>query len=270
MRSAAARRAGRRRWSTTPSRSCTTATTSLPHRSLGRPATTQSYTAGLAFSAASTSSAKIFSPPELIVTESRPCSSIDPVGAQPGPVARHRVAHPVDHRVGARRLGRVAEVAERQPTALGQPAELGVAGVEQPVEVGGQHVVARAGGERAGGRPAADRHVRQLPAGLRRAEPVDDHQRRQVGEQPFLEVRAQRCSAGQQHGQRRQVVVVPVELVEQRTGERVADDQQEVDPLALDQAPDVGGVEPLRDRLDQARCRRCSTCGSSPSGRRRA
>src|SRR4051794_28925330 len=59
-----------------PARSCTMATTSLPQRSLGRPATTASYTAGCWASAASTSSAKIFSPPELMVTESRPCSSM--------------------------------------------------------------------------------------------------------------------------------------------------------------------------------------------------
>ena len=63
-----------------PARSCTTATTSLPQRSLGRPATTASYTAGWAMSAASTSSAKIFSPPELMVTESRPCRSSRPSG----------------------------------------------------------------------------------------------------------------------------------------------------------------------------------------------
>ena len=104
------------------------ATTSLPQRSLGRPATTQSYTPGWALIASSTSSAKIFSPPELIVTASRPCSSTHAVGAQAGPVARHRVAHAVDHRVRARRLVGVAEVAERQPAALGQPAELVVAG----------------------------------------------------------------------------------------------------------------------------------------------
>ena len=105
----------------------------------------------------------------------------DAVGAQAGPVARHRVAHAVDDRVRAGRLGGVAEVAEREAAALGQPAELGVArrrarGSRSSL----QHVVAGADRERAGGGAAAGRHVRQLAAGLRRAEPVDDHQRGQV------------------------------------------------------------------------------------------
>ena len=51
--------------------------------------------------------------------------------------------------------------------------------------------------------------------------------------------------------ERLQVVRRGVELVEQRPGERVADDQQEVQPLALDQPPDVGGVEALGDRLHE-------------------
>ena len=82
------RRAGRRSSTSTPSRTRTMATTSLPQRSLGRPATTQSYTPGWARIASSTSSAKIFSPPELIVTASRPCSSMLPSSRQPRPVAR--------------------------------------------------------------------------------------------------------------------------------------------------------------------------------------
>ena len=55
-----------------PSRSCTTATTSWPHRSLGRPTTTTSNTSGWRLMACSTSSANTFSPPVLMVTESRP------------------------------------------------------------------------------------------------------------------------------------------------------------------------------------------------------
>ena len=61
-----------------PSTSWTMATTSWPQRSDGRPATTTSATAGWLMMACSTSSAKIFSPPELMVTESRPSSSISP------------------------------------------------------------------------------------------------------------------------------------------------------------------------------------------------
>ena len=67
---------------------CTMATTSLPHRSLGRPATTQSYTAGWALTAASTSSANIFSPPELIVDRVAPVQLDRAVGAERGPDRR--------------------------------------------------------------------------------------------------------------------------------------------------------------------------------------
>ena len=42
-----------------------------------------------------------------------------------------------------------------------------------------------------------------------------------------------------------------LQLVEQRAGERVADDEQEVQLLALDEAPDVIRLEPLRDGLDE-------------------
>ena len=78
---------------TTPDRTWTMATTSWPHCSLGRPQTTTSSTSGWATIAASTSSTKIFSPPELIVTESRPSSSMLP-SARCRPGRRDRVAHP--------------------------------------------------------------------------------------------------------------------------------------------------------------------------------
>jgi hypothetical protein len=41
------------------------------------------------------------------------------VGAEASAIAGHGVPHAVDHRVRARRLRRVAEVAERQAAALG-------------------------------------------------------------------------------------------------------------------------------------------------------
>ena len=61
-----------------PSRACTTAATRWPQRSSGTPTTTASYTAGCDLTAASTSSGKIFSPPELIDSEPRPSSVIVP------------------------------------------------------------------------------------------------------------------------------------------------------------------------------------------------
>jgi acyl-CoA dehydrogenase len=89
-----------------------------PSARSGRPHTTTSYTSGWCAIACSTSSAKIFSPPELIVTESRPSSSMMPSARETGAVAGHRVAHAVDDRERARRLLGVAEVAERHAPAL--------------------------------------------------------------------------------------------------------------------------------------------------------
>ena len=50
----------------------TTATTASPKRSSGTPTTRQSCTDGCSLTASSTSSGKIFSPPELMTTEPRP------------------------------------------------------------------------------------------------------------------------------------------------------------------------------------------------------
>ena len=66
-----------------------------------------------------------------MVTESRPYSSMTPSAVSRGSVARHRVAHAVDHREGAGGLVGVAEVAERHPALLGEPADLVVAGLER-------------------------------------------------------------------------------------------------------------------------------------------
>ena len=55
-----------------------TAVTRWPHRSSAAPTTRASNTSGCDFSAASTSSVKIFSPPELMHIEPRPSSVIVP------------------------------------------------------------------------------------------------------------------------------------------------------------------------------------------------
>ena len=72
------------------------------------------------------------------------------VRTESGPISRDGVADAIDHRVGARGLDRVAEVAERQTTALREPSQVGVARGKLPAEVVAEDVVARADGERAG------------------------------------------------------------------------------------------------------------------------
>ena len=186
------------------------------------------------------------------------------VDAQAGPVAGHGVAHTVHHRVGACRFCRIAEVAERQAAALGQPTQLRVAGWELAGEIVAEHVVARTDGERACGGTGAGRHVRQLATCLGGAESVDDHQRRQVVQELFLQSGAQRCSAGEQDGERRQVVRAVLQLVQQGASEGVADDEQEVELLAIDHAPDVVGVEPVGLVLDVHRATRVPRAKAHP------
>ena len=192
-----------------------------PQRSLGRPATTQSYTPGWALTAISTSSAKIFSPPELIVTASRPCSSMLPSARQRARSPGIGVAHAVDDGVRARRLRGVAEVAERQPAALGQPADLVVAGRAAP---GRGRRTARGCPARAGtSRSPRRRPSTRATAGRR---PPTSRGRRRSS--PSAGGRAARCfrptdsggAAGQDDVEARQVVVVAVELVERAGGRR--------------------------------------------------
>ena len=122
-----------------------------------------------------------------------------------------------------------------------------------------------------GRRAAADGHVRHLAAGLRRTETVDDHQRRQMGEQLVLQVRRQRGAAREQDRERRQVVrPLSVEFVEQRPGERVADDQQERRVVRVRSStrcrPGRGGRAPTGRRP----CRRRARCESRSSALLRA
>ncbi len=75
-----------------PGRGATTAVTRSPKRSSGMPTTTASNTSGWLLRAASTSSGKIFSPPELIDTDPRPNSVMVPfsstVAQSPGRTQR--------------------------------------------------------------------------------------------------------------------------------------------------------------------------------------
>ena len=125
------------------------------------------------------------------------------VGQQAHPVARHRVADAVDHREGGGRLGRVAEVAQRHAARPGRASRSRRSpGVRRPAAVLRQHHGVGAGPER-----RARRRPRAWRPGLRRAEDVDDAQRRQPLEEPGgLERRRQHRPARQQEAQRREVV----------------------------------------------------------------
>ncbi len=93
--------------------------------------------------------------------------------------------------------------------------------------------------------------MRHLAAGFRRTEPVDDHHLGQVIEELVLERRRQRSTARHQDVEARNVVVAAVELVEERTRERIADDEEEGHLFTLDHRPHVDRVESTRDRLHE-------------------
>ncbi len=99
------------------------AATRWPHRSSGAPTTMASSTSGCDRTADSTSSGKIFSPPELIETEPRPSRVMRPVLLDGGEVAGHRVAGPVDGDEDLRGLDRVVVVADRDVAGAGDLAD---------------------------------------------------------------------------------------------------------------------------------------------------
>ena len=164
-------------------------------------------------------------------------------------VARHRVSRAADHREGARRLRRVLVVAERHVTHASHPAHLRRAGWERARQVLAQDdgVRHREGARRR--RLAGARRPRSMPARLRGAEAVDDGRVRHALEQRLLQVRRQDRAARDDHEEPREVVRPSIETVEQRARERVADEHEEVHPLALDRPPEVVRVEPLRTPL---------------------
>ena len=124
------RPAGRRRRASASGRSCTTATTSWPHRSLGRPDHD-----GVEHGRVALEGLLDLLGEHLLAAgvdgDRVAAVQLDgAVGQHAGPVAGHGVADAVDGREGAGRLVGIAEVAERHPPGLGQPAELVVAGLE--------------------------------------------------------------------------------------------------------------------------------------------
>ena len=150
----------------TPGRSSTTAVTCEPKRSLGVPTTVASNTAGWRLSAFSTSSGKIFSPPELIDTDPAPVDDDGAVGVDRRQVAGHRVAHAVDHRERRRGLLLVLVVAERDVPAVREHPDPAVARLAQRAVVGDHDV---AGFHR---RTAARRRCRYRRAGPARRSPT--------------------------------------------------------------------------------------------------
>src|SRR5262249_55055813 len=81
-------------------------------------------------------------------------------------------------------------------------------------------------------------------AGLRGAEAVDDGDVRNALEERLLVVRRENRATRAEDVEPGQVVLLPIELLDERTRERVAHDRHRVRMLALDETPDLVGVEP--------------------------
>ena len=102
---------------------------------------------------------------------------------------------------------------------------------------------------------AGDAHRLALTAGLRRAVAVDDEDTGQAVHQCLLHRGRQDRAARQQHAQRRQVErrgFRRVEDLDERTGERVAHEDDEVRLLGADQLPERERVEVTLRRDDDA------------------
>ena len=166
------------------------------------------------------------------------------------PVAGDRVPHAVDDRERRGRLGRVALVAERNITALGQPAHPVVTPRQDRRQILGRHEGVRAGVEGAGRHRPRRRHVVHLRPGLRRSDAVDDDGVRQGFDQALLDERGQQGAAVGDHGQRRHVGDALLDGGEQRARHRVSDHRHHRYPLTLDGADHVVGVQMIDDRRE--------------------
>ena len=101
-----------RGWGARSARGWMMAATRWPHRSSGAPTTMASKTSGWERTADSTSSGKIFSPPELMRDRAPAEQGDRAVGLDGGEVAGHDVAHAVDGDEDLGRLDRVVVVAD--------------------------------------------------------------------------------------------------------------------------------------------------------------
>ena len=229
----------------------TTAVTAWPHRSSGQPTTV-------------TSRIGAMSPERLLdlLGEDLLATGVDrdrvafaegerAVRAGSHPVAGHGVAHAVHLGERLGRLRRVAEVAPRHPTRLGEPPPFVLVGTEHPTPVLRQHdrrlgpleVPSDLGRRRA--RSGA------LIAGFARPEEVDDPESRNRLEEARLGIRREDRTPGEQEPERGQVVAAArLQLSQEGLRERIAHDQQGRDPVAFDRVEHVGGVEPSRVVLD--------------------
>src|SRR5581483_576090 len=163
-------------------------------------------------------------------------------------VARHRIADAVDHGIRPPRLRLVAEVAERHVPHACDPAERArVPARELPRHplVEEDRLLVHLEGALLG---VDARHAdgRSLRAGLRRPEAVEDDQPRDRGEERLLVRRGEDRPARAEDLERRHVVRLRPELIEERAREGVADDREREDALALHGPPDVVRVERAR------------------------
>ena len=186
-------------------------------------------------------------------------------------VAGHRPAHAVDDGERRRGLLRVLVVAERARGRGGRACRRRRA---RPARRSSSSTVVssltrKRGAVSIGAAGGGD--ALALPARLRRAEAVDEDRAGQRLHPRLLHRRREDRAPGEHDGQRRQVErrVERVERLDQRTRERVADDDEERHLFVRDELPESrrgrsGG------RARSRPCRRCRACRTRTSARCRA
>ena len=161
-----------------------------------------------------------------------PVQSQGAVGLDARPVTGDH--HPLAVDLGKSALGgvRVIEVAQRNPAAAGHPADLGIAGLQEPAAILRHHRSPFAKHEGLALRAALAVSEPHVP-GFRRAVSVDDGDLGQYFHQRVLELWIGGGPAGADRVQRRQIVGTSLQLGDQRSGVGVTHHGHHGDPFAL-------------------------------------
>ena len=163
---------------------------------------------------------------------------------QPHLVTGHRIANPVNHRKRGFGLGFVVQIAQWDVAGPRPPTQAFMSWREFAAQVLRQHRVVRRQPEPPCGSAAPGvAHLCALATRFRRAGGVDDGDVRQGPQQFPLQLGRHDRATGDDVLERGEVSRATRQLVHQGTSERVADQQQVVDPLAFHDAKDIRRIE---------------------------
>ena len=187
---------------------------------------------------------------------------------QPHLVARHRIANAVNHRKRGFGLGFVVQIAQWDVAGPRPPAQAFMSWREFAAQVLRQHRVVRRQSEPPGG-SAAPRiaHLCALATRFRGAGGVDDGDVWQGPQQFPLQLGRHDRATGDDVLERGEVPRTARQLVHQGTGERIANQQQVVDPLPFHDVKHIRRVEAAHFVLNHHRAARVERLKRHPMPR---